>query len=461
VADKYEWEAGTNIPIPHRVGFFDIEASGLKANFGIMLCYCIKDSESDKIYEYCISKKEMEKDLDKKVIQHCVEDLSRFDRIVTYFGCVTPGHRVLTSDLRWVPVETLQEGDTLLSFDEESNEFWHKRKYAKSTVVHNIPIQKEIFEIRLEDGTTLEATEDHPWLVKRGQGSRSSDKEGYWKFRKTNELQHFNCKEPSLFKLLPTWDTLKSYEAGYVSAFVDGEGSIGQPKKSEERSDYGLSVIASQNEGAVLDRYLSSLKDIGYESSTSRYDPSNRKCVAVQIRGGKANVLKFLGEVRPQKLSKLDINKIGIIHQYGEPIPIVSIKSKGIGTVMGLGVSNGTYIVEGFGSHNSRFDFPFTRTRAVYHNLYFPHYKELLHTDLFFVIRNRFSLGRKSLESAYNMLVGESHKTHYGRDHWVKALTGNEKALSYILDHCRWDVKDLEELYYKVENFSMKRDMSI
>jgi len=33
--------------------------------------------------------------------------------------------------------------------------------------------------------------------------------------------------------------------------------------------------------------------------------------------------------------------------------------------------------------------------------------------------------------------------------------------LSYILDHCRRDVLDLEELYNVIQDFAMKRDLSI
>lgn len=69
-----------------RIGFFDIEASNLKADFGIVLCYCIKDSQSDKIFERCVTNKELSKDLDKSVIKQMVEDFKQFDMLVTYYG---------------------------------------------------------------------------------------------------------------------------------------------------------------------------------------------------------------------------------------------------------------------------------------------------------------------------------------------------------------------------------------
>src|SRR3990167_9513461 len=66
-------------PAEERIGFFDIEASNLDANFGIMLSYCIKDSQSDKIYEDCLTKEDAFGNLDKRIVKNCIKDLLRFD----------------------------------------------------------------------------------------------------------------------------------------------------------------------------------------------------------------------------------------------------------------------------------------------------------------------------------------------------------------------------------------------
>ena len=42
-------------PNKGRTGYFDIETSNLAANYGIMYCYCIKDGNSDKIFERTIT----------------------------------------------------------------------------------------------------------------------------------------------------------------------------------------------------------------------------------------------------------------------------------------------------------------------------------------------------------------------------------------------------------------------
>lgn len=73
-----------------RIGFLDIETTNLDANFGIMLSYCIKDSDSNTIYESVITPSDIKRakagDEDKRVVTACVRDLQRFDKLVTFYG---------------------------------------------------------------------------------------------------------------------------------------------------------------------------------------------------------------------------------------------------------------------------------------------------------------------------------------------------------------------------------------
>lgn len=69
-----------------RIGFFDIEASNLKANFGIMLSYCIKDSKSGEIFCDVITEKDLRNGLDKRIVTHCIEDMRKFDRLVGHYS---------------------------------------------------------------------------------------------------------------------------------------------------------------------------------------------------------------------------------------------------------------------------------------------------------------------------------------------------------------------------------------
>jgi len=72
---------------PERVGFLDIEASNLKANFGIMLSYCIKPAGSKKILCGVVSARDLKKGIeDRNLVRKCIADLQKFDRIITHYG---------------------------------------------------------------------------------------------------------------------------------------------------------------------------------------------------------------------------------------------------------------------------------------------------------------------------------------------------------------------------------------
>lgn len=73
-----------------KVGFLDIESSNLDANFGIMLSYCIKEKGSNKIYKDVINQNDIKKNpadkTDKRVVENCIRDMMRFDRVVAHYG---------------------------------------------------------------------------------------------------------------------------------------------------------------------------------------------------------------------------------------------------------------------------------------------------------------------------------------------------------------------------------------
>ena len=84
--------------VGERIGFLDIETTDLKSDYGIILCYCIKDANSDKIYHDIITPEDIKKyssknreimaKEDTRVIKSLVRDLANFDRVVTHFGSI-------------------------------------------------------------------------------------------------------------------------------------------------------------------------------------------------------------------------------------------------------------------------------------------------------------------------------------------------------------------------------------
>lgn len=70
-----------------KIGYIDLETHNLKANFGILLSYAIKERGTNKIYSGTISKEDMNKKvLDKRLVKKCIDDMKKFDVVMGYYS---------------------------------------------------------------------------------------------------------------------------------------------------------------------------------------------------------------------------------------------------------------------------------------------------------------------------------------------------------------------------------------
>lgn len=104
--------------------------------------------------------------------------------------------------------------------------------------------------------------------------------------------------------------------------------------------------------------------------------------------------------------------------------------------------------------YGTKFDIPFIRTRALINKLGFPFFGSVKHKDVYYIIKNKFKLNRNGLETACRDLLGITRKSHFNGDVWRKALQGDLMSLSYISEHCKDDVRDLEDLTNVVLDFA-------
>ena len=75
-----------NSPLYEKVGFLDIESTGLQADFCFILSYKIKEMNG-KILGRVLTPNEIRNGtFDKKLLKECVEDMRKFDRIVVFYG---------------------------------------------------------------------------------------------------------------------------------------------------------------------------------------------------------------------------------------------------------------------------------------------------------------------------------------------------------------------------------------
>ncbi len=436
-----KWRHPIEIEKDLRIAYLDIEASNLDADFGQIYSYAIKPQGQARVISNVVTARSL--DAEKELLVQFLQDVAPFNCWVTYYGCVTAGHRVLTSDLRWIPVEKLRLGDDLLAITVEESK-GRQKAWKPARVVDNRPVTEvETSKIRLCDGSELTATADHPWLIFGTSGYR-------WvstaRLKPGDQLERLLIPQPE-----PT-----TYEAGWLAAFFDSEGSLGQsPRKNSWGRGYGLTVTATQQLGPVLDQAQQYLDKMGIDYGISSYDPTQPHMRAITVRGGVRGILAFLGKVRPMRLlQRLSLEKLGALKSEFKPEPgvVESIKSAGRQTIYALGTTTETYIVEGFGSHNTGFDIPFLRARCMYHGLNFPGYGNAKHIDLYYVARGRMKLSSRRLANVASFLDIEG-KTPLKGKIWVAASMGDREALKYILHHNIEDVRVLEQVHARLEPY--------
>lgn len=95
--------------IVERVGCIDIEASNLKANFGIMLSWCIKTSGTKEIYYDCLTTKDLQNGIyDRRLTETLIDTMWKYDRLVGHYSCRFDIPFIRTRAIRWnLPFPTI------------------------------------------------------------------------------------------------------------------------------------------------------------------------------------------------------------------------------------------------------------------------------------------------------------------------------------------------------------------
>lgn len=274
----------------------------------------------------------------KKEMLRIGEDSDEFQ--MSYL-CVTPDTRILTADLRHIPAGDVRAGMKLVGFEEERASKGEHRKYQEADVLGVTRQTSRCLRVLLDDGTSVTVSRDHRWLVFTAGGRT------VWKA--TEEL----ATSDRIFRLTDTWSTESSYESGYLAAAFEGEGCL------QRRPDGMMTGLCfTQRDNVMLEQVRKHLANLGFSSweSGRRDDVQN-----LYVAGGKANLLRFLGSIRPQRLlDKLDLNTLGSIGRHDHRgvdfthPRVVGLEDAGEQEVVVIETDTGTYVAEGLASHNCR-----------------------------------------------------------------------------------------------------------
>ena len=105
------------------------------------------------------------------------------------------------------------------------------------------------------------------------------------------------------------------------------------------------------------------------------------------------------------------------------------------------------------GWYSAKFDGPFLRTRCMYHKLDFPVFKEIKHTDAWFVAKKKLKLHSNRL-GVVAPFLGIRAKDHpINPSIWLQCLSGNKEALDFVMVHNEEDVNSLKAVWNRFEEY--------
>lgn len=259
--------------------------------------------------------------------------------------CGTASNSVLTSDLFNVGVDTIRPGDSLLAFDEDRAGPGLHRQLRHTKVVGTATLVLPCSRIELDDGTFMEFSNDHKWLVQTAGGRTE------WKC--TEDL----TTQDRIWRITggKNWEPAHAgYEIGYLRAAFDGEGCLSVVNGKVQQVQF------AQRDNTMLAEVKRCLTSQGFAYEEYRYEHSgtNGDVVNLVLRGGRSEILRFLMIVRPDRLIEKfrslegPLGSIGKSRDGERHPQVVSVTPIGDQIVYAIKTTTATYIANGLASHN-------------------------------------------------------------------------------------------------------------
>lgn len=396
-----------------------------------MICWSAK-SLNGKMYHDRLTPKEAKEGNDERIVRSLWKLLNEQDYLVAHNGdCVSKNTLILKQDLTWVKAGDLKEGDKIVGFEEN-----HKkntcRKIKPSIVLSNRIEKRKAMRVVFDNGDEIITTPNHPWLKLAANGRD-------YRWCETQNLKVGQRVE----KFLTPWKQDKSYEAGWLSGFISGEGTL----KSN-----GASIDFCQRPGKTLERALTYAKklDIDVAKTKVKIGGLGRgDTLYTYSRGGKLKTLETLGKLRIERLiDNLNWDKFGGLKSNTlNTATIVAITEVKDTEMAILTTSTATYFAEGYPMHNS-FDQKKAQTRFLRYGLPIPDYFKTI--DTLKIAKKYFRISSNKLDYVCKFVGLEGKIQTGGIDLWDKCEAGDEASLKKMSKYCDNDVRILEKLFLKL-----------
>lgn len=283
--------------------------------------------------------------------------------------CISKDTKILCSDFIWRRAEDIEVGQEIFCFNEDpiyGNGAMSSRKYKLGKITYNEKGKKKGLTICCGK-RKLTCSKDHPVLVWGSQYGNTAF------FNKPNEeqLKSFNVDIPRGYGLIwkkaeelkigdklaflqDPWECCNDYDTGYISAMFDAEGSLSRWSKSNSVFS-SLVITFTQKEGIVLNEVKRLLQKHNFRWYENIKD--NNVC-GIRILGGFLEVIRFLGTFRPKRLLDKAYKEL-----YNLPVlkrnssyslqEVTNISEEFIIDIANISTSEGTFITDGFLTHNT------------------------------------------------------------------------------------------------------------
>lgn len=430
-----------------------------------ILSFSWKVYGEDRVFYEAIPLNQKDKWDDRKLVQKLHKLLSTAGGVAGH-NCVAADTPVLTLDLRWVPAGSLKPGDKLLGFDEglkpdEPYRYVQDGKYhyipavsrmlRPSTVTSQVVRRLPAYLVTLSNGHSVITTAEHPWLAHNTKSRnerwvRTSDlKPGY----------HM------VFRHWQPWEVSKTWEAGYLSGLLDGEGHLSMAsQKHPSQFDLGF----TQRPTVVLDLYREHSAALGIPLTDTRCIGTKGNgqgdTMVCRVAGGKLEVMRALGILQPRRLLGVFKERLGhgLTQMYGhgkEDAVVVSVQYIGEQNIAVLSTDTRTYFADGYAMHNCRaFDLPVITRRFFHHGLG-PVPKLHVVDTLTMAQETGIGLSNKLAYLTRGQdLAKSAHAKFPGMQLWMQYLGGNPEAYQEMQDYNIMDIQSNEVLLDRLKPYS-------
>src|SRR5690606_1918491 len=158
--------------------------------------------------------------------------------------CLDPATRILTADLRWLPIDEIEPGLEVVGVDEDFASHRNHRTMRTARVAAKAEIFDDALRFRMQDGRELVMSPGHRMLSFRG--SRCE-----W-----IQARRLRIGDRLRFITEP-WEST-DIEDAWLGGIIDGEGHTRQKHRA------GCEISISQVGGPVLDRIRAYVSSRGY-----------------------------------------------------------------------------------------------------------------------------------------------------------------------------------------------------